>query len=283
MNNNIDYDTFVRNLPNFIAFSDIFNEALSDTLFSSSSSTSPIPNSFNISSFNVNSFKTPGQGSFKIDQISSFFSQNHISFGGIVDTHLSPKQMKFLSKRVCDYTSFHSDLDFTKHGHSSVNDQLISLISQTFSQNFHYAICGDFNMNLEKYYPIFLHQPQVAAKRIHKLFHYLLSHNYEDFTPLNLSSTLASIFNAYDMHISDHNPIITYFNASLLSDAIKSACAHQLGHNTRRLSNKAANSTLPSVTVSNTYIPKKPKDLESTQCESGGLRTEEELLAVLES
>ncbi|PKC50371.1 hypothetical protein RhiirA1_486552 [Rhizophagus irregularis] len=27
--------------------------------------------------------------------------------------------MKFLSKRVCDYTSFHSDLDFTKHGHSS--------------------------------------------------------------------------------------------------------------------------------------------------------------------
>ncbi|EXX65127.1 hypothetical protein RirG_136250 [Rhizophagus irregularis DAOM 197198w] len=291
MNNNIDYDTFVRNLPNPIAFSDIFNDALSDTLFSSSFSTSPIPNSFNISSFNVNSLKTPGQGSFKIDQISSFFSQNHISFGGIVDTHLLPKQMKFLSKRVCDYTSFHSDLDFTKHGHSSgsvslfihnflathvqfyqshssrilsvdlffkgnvklrifvvyisptndlvlryeVIDQLISLISQTFSQNFHHAICGDFNMNLEKYYPIFLHQPQVAAKRIHKLFHYLLSHNYKDCTPLNLSSTLASIFNAYDMYISNHNPIITYFNASLLSDAIKFARARQLGHNTRRI------------------------------------------------
>ncbi|GBC23451.2 hypothetical protein RIR_jg20092.t1 [Rhizophagus irregularis DAOM 181602=DAOM 197198] len=122
----------------------------------------------------------------------------------------------------------------------------------------------------------------------------------------------ASIFNAYDMYISNHNPIITYFNASLLSDAIKFARARQLGHNTRRifkydsistdqwsafaveldnlcpvdpfgLSNKAANSTLPSVTVSNTYIPKKSKDLESTQCESGGLRTEEELLAVLES
>ncbi|PKC00151.1 hypothetical protein RhiirA5_428606 [Rhizophagus irregularis] len=99
--------------------SDIFNNPLSDTLFSSSSSTSPIPNSFNISSFNVNGFKTPGQGSFKMDQISSFFSHNHISFGGIVDTHLSPKQMKFLSKRVCDYTSFHSDLDSTKHGRSS--------------------------------------------------------------------------------------------------------------------------------------------------------------------
>ncbi|GET56729.1 hypothetical protein RIR_jg13812.t1 [Rhizophagus irregularis DAOM 181602=DAOM 197198] len=104
MNDNIDYDTFVRNPPNPVDFSDIFNDLLSDTLFSSSSSTSPIPNSFNISSFNVNGLKTPGQGSFKMDQISSFFLQNHISFGSIVDTHLSPKQMKFLSKRVCDYT-----------------------------------------------------------------------------------------------------------------------------------------------------------------------------------
>ncbi|PKY31319.1 DNase I-like protein [Rhizophagus irregularis] len=389
-----DYDTFVRNPPNPVDFSDIFNDPLSDTLFSSSSSTSPIPNSFNISSFNVNGLKTPGQGSFKMDQISSFFSRNHISFGGIVDTHLSPKQMKFLSKRVCDYTSFHSDLDFTKHGRSSggvslfihsslathvqfyqshssrilsvdlffkgnvklrifvvyipptndlvlryeVIDQLISLISQTSSQNFHHAICGDFNMNLEKYYPIFLHQPQVAAKRIHKLFHYLLSHNYEDCTPLNLSGTLgtyhhldtitridfvwscpllrqymltASIFDAHDLHISDHNPIITYFDVSLLSDAIKSARARQLGRNTRRVFKydsisteqwtvfaddldklcpidplifdawplnqkceylhsriiKAANSALPSVTVGNTYVPKKPKDLESL-CQS---------------
>ncbi|PKK66574.1 hypothetical protein RhiirC2_784597 [Rhizophagus irregularis] len=164
MNNNIDYDTFVRNPPNTVDFSDIFNDPLSDTLLSFSSSPSSIPNSFNISSFNVNGLKTPGQGSFKMDQISSFFSYNHISFGGIVDTHLSPKQMKFLSKRV-------------------------------------------------------------AAKRIHRLFHYLLSHNYEDCTPFNLSGTLASIFDAHDLHISDHNPIITYFDASLLSDAIKSARA----------------------------------------------------------
>ncbi|EXX58079.1 hypothetical protein RirG_201210 [Rhizophagus irregularis DAOM 197198w] len=193
-------------------------------------------------------------------------------------------------------------------------------------------------MNLDKYYPIFLHQPQVAAKRIHKLFHYLLSHNYEDCTPLNLSGTLgtyhhldtitridfvwscpllrqymltASIFDAHDLHISDHNPIITYFDASLLSDAIKSARVRQLGRNTRRVFKydsisadqwtafadnldklcpidplvfdawplnqkceylhsriiKAANSTLPSVTVGNTYIPKKPKALESL-CQS---------------
>ncbi|EXX55709.1 hypothetical protein GLOIN_2v1786555 [Rhizophagus irregularis DAOM 181602=DAOM 197198] len=184
-------------------------------------------------------------------------------------------------------------------------------------------------MNLEKFYPIFLHQPQVAVKRIHKLFHYLLSHNYEDCTPLNLSSTLGiyhhlntitridfvwscpllhhymltlTIFDAYDIHISDHNPIITYFDASLLSDAIKSARARQLGRNTQRVFKydsisteqwtafandldalcpidplvfdawplnqkceylhsriiKVAKSNLPSVTVSNTYTPKKP-------------------------
>ncbi|GET63950.1 RNA-directed DNA polymerase from mobile element jockey-like isoform X1 [Rhizophagus irregularis DAOM 181602=DAOM 197198] len=254
MNDNIDYDTFVRNPPTplilviFLMILYLILYFLPLPLL--------LPYSFNISSFNVNGLKTPGQGSFKMDQISSFFLQNHISFGGIVDTHLSPKQMKFLSKRVCDYTSFHSDLDSTKHGRSSggvslfihnslathvqfyqshssrilfvdlffkgnvklrifvvyipptndlvlryeVIDQIISLISQTSSQNFHHAICGDFNMNLEKYYPIFLHQPQKCE--------YL------------------------------HSRII-----------------------------KAANSTLPSVTVGNTYVPKKPKDLDSL-CQS---------------
>ncbi|GBC33018.2 RNA-directed DNA polymerase from mobile element jockey-like [Rhizophagus irregularis DAOM 181602=DAOM 197198] len=121
----------------------------------------------------------------------------------------------------------------------------------------------------------------------------------------------STIFDAYDLHISDHNPIITYFDASLLSDAIKSARARQLGRNTRRIFKydsismdqwtafaddldklcpidplvfdawplnqkceylhsriiKAAKSQLPSVTVGNTYAPKKPKDLE-TLCQS---------------
>ncbi|CAB4443463.1 unnamed protein product [Rhizophagus irregularis] len=85
MNNNIDYDTFVRNPPNPVDLDNIFNDPLSDTLFSNTSFNSPIPNSFNISSFNVNGLKTPGQGYFKIAQISSFFAQKHISFGGIVD------------------------------------------------------------------------------------------------------------------------------------------------------------------------------------------------------
>ncbi|PKY30330.1 hypothetical protein RhiirB3_447366 [Rhizophagus irregularis] len=81
-------------------------------MFSSSSNTSPIPNSFNISSFDVNGLKMNGQT--KIEQISSFFSLKHISFGGIVDTHLHPKQMKFLSKHISDYTVFSSDLDTSK-------------------------------------------------------------------------------------------------------------------------------------------------------------------------
>ncbi|CAB4423754.1 unnamed protein product [Rhizophagus irregularis] len=67
MNNNTEYDTFVRNPPNPVDFSDIFNDPLSDTLFSTSSPNSPIPNSFNISSFNVNGLKTSGQGSFTAD------------------------------------------------------------------------------------------------------------------------------------------------------------------------------------------------------------------------
>ncbi|PKK64029.1 hypothetical protein RhiirC2_788057 [Rhizophagus irregularis] len=61
--------------------------------------------------------------------------------------------------------------------------------------------------------------------------------------PLNLSGTLATIFDAYDMHISDYNPIITYFDASLLSDAIKSACARQLGCNSQRIFKYESTST----------------------------------------
>ncbi|GBC28354.2 RNA-directed DNA polymerase from mobile element jockey-like [Rhizophagus irregularis DAOM 181602=DAOM 197198] len=237
MNDNIDYDTFVRNPPNSVDFS-----------------------------------------SFKMDQISSFFLQNHVSFGGIVDTHLSPKQMKFLSKRVCDYTSFHSDLDSTKHGRSSGGVSLFIHNSLATHVQFYQS-----------------HSSRILSVDL--------------FFKGNVK--LPSIFDSHDLHISDHNPIITYFDASLLSDAIKSARARQLGRNTRRVFKydsisidqwtafadnldklcpidplifdawplnqkceylhsriiKAANSTLPSVTVGNTYIPKKPKDLESL-CQS---------------
>ncbi|GET51130.1 RNA-directed DNA polymerase from mobile element jockey-like [Rhizophagus irregularis DAOM 181602=DAOM 197198] len=176
--------------------------------------------------------------------------------------------MKFLSKRVCDYTSFHSDLDSTKHGRSS----------------------GGTYHHLD------------TITRIDFIWSCPLLRQY---------MLTASIFDAHDLHISDHNPIITYFDVSLLSDAIKSARVRQLGHNTQRVFKydsistkqwtvfadnldklcpidplifdawplnqkceylhsriiKAANSTLPSVTVGNTYVPKKPKDLESL-CQS---------------
>ncbi|CAB4403200.1 unnamed protein product [Rhizophagus irregularis] len=91
--NNFNYDTFVRNPPNP---NNIQDSILKESLFSSSSSPIPLSNSFNISSFNVNGLKMYGQT--KIEQISTFFSLKHISFCGIVDTHLPPKQMNFLSK-----------------------------------------------------------------------------------------------------------------------------------------------------------------------------------------
>ncbi|EXX63443.1 hypothetical protein GLOIN_2v1786555 [Rhizophagus irregularis DAOM 181602=DAOM 197198] len=53
-------------------------------------------------------------GQTKIEQLSTFFSLRHISFGSIVDIHLHPKQMKFLSKRISNYTVFSSDLDTSK-------------------------------------------------------------------------------------------------------------------------------------------------------------------------
>ncbi|GBC31562.2 hypothetical protein RIR_jg35059.t1 [Rhizophagus irregularis DAOM 181602=DAOM 197198] len=180
MNDNIDYDTFVRNLPNPVNFSDIFNDPLSDTLFSSSSSTFPITNSFNISSFNVNSLKTPGQGSFKMDQISSFFLQNHISFGA---THVQFYQSH--SSRILSVDLFFKG-----------------------------------NVKLRTYHHL------DTITRIDFIWSCPLLRQY---------MLTTSIFDAHDLHISDHNPIITYFDASLLSDAIKSARARQLGRNTRQM------------------------------------------------
>ncbi|PKB99512.1 hypothetical protein RhiirA5_429571 [Rhizophagus irregularis] len=237
--NNFNYDTFIRNPSNPNSVTDFFSH---ESLFSSSSNTSPILNSFNISSFNVNGLKMYGQN--KIELISSFFSLKHIFFGGIVDTHLHPKQMKFLSKR----TIFSSDLDTSKQilssggvsllienslashvqdfkSHSSRllsvdlyfkgnvklrifvvyipppaesvlrSDTINLLINQlilTKQAGFYHAVCGDFNMHLDSYYPIYFNQPQVASKHIHQLFYHLLSYGYEDCTPINLSDSLGT-------------------------------------------------------------------------------------------
>ncbi|PKK63499.1 hypothetical protein RhiirC2_788825 [Rhizophagus irregularis] len=97
--------------------------------------TFPISNSFNISSFNVNGLKMYGQT--KIKQISSFFSFKHISFGGVVNTYLHLKQIKFLSKRISNYTVFSSDLDTSKQilssgGVSLFIDNVLALHVQDF-------------------------------------------------------------------------------------------------------------------------------------------------------
>ena len=117
-------------------------------------------------------------------------------------------------------------------------------------------------MHLDSYYPIYLNQPQIASKTIHRLFCHLLSHNYEDLTPINASSSLGTfrredqvtridyvwscpllkafaltsyIFDAQDICTSDHNPIITYYDNSLLFANIKLARAKQLNRRTRRV------------------------------------------------
>ncbi|GBC25423.2 RNA-directed DNA polymerase from mobile element jockey-like [Rhizophagus irregularis DAOM 181602=DAOM 197198] len=211
--NNFNYDTFVRNPPNPDNVTEIFSH---ESLFSSSSNTSPIPNSFNISSFNVNGLKMYGQT--KLEEISSFFSLKHISFGGIVDTHLHPKQMKFLSKRLSNYTVFSSNLDTSKQILSSGNVKL-------------------------RIFVIYIPPPAESILRtdtIDLLIQQLILTKQADFTPINLSDSLgfaltACIFNAQDICTSDHNPVITYYDMSLLFASTKLARARQLKRQTRRV------------------------------------------------
>ncbi|GBB85361.1 hypothetical protein RclHR1_11900011 [Rhizophagus clarus] len=84
--NNFNYDSFVRNPPNPI---DIENLSLQDSLFSFKCTSPLSPNSFNLSSLNINGLKTHSQN--KIEQLHNFFSLKQISFGGVIDTHLHLK------------------------------------------------------------------------------------------------------------------------------------------------------------------------------------------------
>ncbi|GET55571.1 RNA-directed DNA polymerase from mobile element jockey-like [Rhizophagus irregularis DAOM 181602=DAOM 197198] len=312
MSDNFNYDTFVRNPPNPV---DTYNFSEHESLFTTLNF-SPILNSFNISSFNVNGLRHNSQ--IKIEQISNFFNLKHISFGGIVDTHLSPKQIHFLSKRLPNYTVFSSDIDntrlvkstggvslfiekslashvqdFVSHSsrilsvdlyfkgnvklrifviyippisdsklRSETIDLLLQLLVQTKQQNFYHAICGDFNMHLDTYYPVYFNRPSVASQRTYRLLHHLLSYGYEETIPVNASNSLGTfhrddqitridyvwscpmlkgfaltsyIFDAQDTCSSDHNPIITYFDDSLLVASIKVARAKQLQRRTRRI------------------------------------------------
>ncbi|GBC08595.1 hypothetical protein RclHR1_08240015 [Rhizophagus clarus] len=283
--NNFNYDSFVRNPPNPV---DIENLSLYDSLFSSNFLIPSPFNSFNISSFSINGLKMYSQN--KIELLNNFISLKQISFGDIINTHLHPKQMHFLAKRLSNYTVFFSNLDTFQHvryfgsvsffienslashvhTYTSHSLRLLSIdlyfkgnaLSEVKKLGFHHAVCRDFNMHLNQFYPIFFNQPQIASKRIHRLFNFLLSNGYVDFTPVNFSDSLGTfhradiiscidyvwscpllklflltsvIFDVCDTCFSDHNPVITYYDYSPLHSSIKLAHARQLKRHFRRI------------------------------------------------
>ncbi|PKY33410.1 hypothetical protein RhiirB3_452276 [Rhizophagus irregularis] len=121
---------------------------------------------------------------------------------------------------------------------SDTIDLLIQQLILTKQAGFYHAVCGNFNMHLDKYYPIYFNQLQLTSKHIHRLFYHLLSHGYEDYTPINLSNSLGfafttCIFDAQDICTPDHNPVITYYDMSLLFASTKLARARQLKRQTR--------------------------------------------------
>ncbi|CAB4410484.1 unnamed protein product [Rhizophagus irregularis] len=132
--------------------------------------------------------------------------------------------MKFLSKRVCDYTSFHSVLDPTKHGRSSGGVSL------------------------------FIHN-------------YLATH-IQDYK--SHSSRILSV----DLYFKGNVKLLSPAQWTEFADDFDALCsAEQFIYDTWPLNQKceylhshiikAAKAKLPSTTVGNTYVPKKPKDLES--------------------
>ncbi|GBB83929.1 hypothetical protein RclHR1_10590011 [Rhizophagus clarus] len=313
MDNNFNYDSFVRNPPNPV---DIENLSLPDSLFSTNSLSPPLFNSFTISSFNINGLKMHPHN--KIELLNNFFSLKQISFGGVVDTYLHPKQMHFLAKRLSNCTIFSSILNTSQYIRSSggvslfienslashvhtytslsshllsvdlyfkgnvklhifvvyipptsdqaLRDNTIDLLIQALSDakrlGFHHAVCGDLNMHLDHFYPIFFNQPQIAFKRIHRLFNFLLSNGYVDYTPVNFSISLGTfhradivsridyvwscpllkrflltsvIFDVRDTDFSNHNTVTTYYDRSFLFSSIKMACARQLKRCSHRI------------------------------------------------
>ncbi|GBB92790.1 hypothetical protein RclHR1_20570005 [Rhizophagus clarus] len=250
--NNFNYDSFVRNPPNPL---DIDNLSLQDSLFSSTSPSHSPCNSFNISSFNINGLKMFSQN--KIELLHNFFSLKHISFGGVVDTHLHPKQMQFLSKRLSNYTVFSSVLDTSQHIRSSGGVSLF--IENSLASHVHtYSSLSSRLLSVDLYF-----KGHIASKRIHRLFNFLLSNGYVDFTPVNFSSSslgtfhrtavitridyvwscplfrrfllTSVIFDTRDVEFSDHNPVLTYYEHSFLFSSVKPAHARQLKRRSHRI------------------------------------------------
>ncbi|GBC08588.1 hypothetical protein RclHR1_08240008 [Rhizophagus clarus] len=141
-------------------------------------------------------------------------------------------------------------------------DLLIQALSEAKKLGFYHAVCDDFNMHLYQFYPIYFNQPQIASKRIYRLFNFLLLNSYVDFTPVNFSNSLSTfypadvisridyiwfcpllkcflltsvIFDVRDLSLSDHNPIISYYDSSFLLSSIKLARACQLKRHSCRI------------------------------------------------
>ncbi|PKK63539.1 hypothetical protein RhiirC2_788763, partial [Rhizophagus irregularis] len=164
---------------------------------------------------------------------------------------------------------------------SDTIDLLIQQLILTKQAGFYHAICGDFNMHLDKYYPIYFNQPQIASKHIHRLFFHLLSQRYEDYTPINLSNSLGTFHRNDQITRVDYRQTRRVFKfdsvtdiqwtefankADALCDVLPSTFSswhiNQMCEYLQSQILKSANATLPSSTVGNNYTPKVPKDLE---------------------
>ncbi|GBC01506.1 hypothetical protein RclHR1_04200024 [Rhizophagus clarus] len=256
--NNFNYDSFVRNPPNPI---DIDNLSLHDSLFCSNSLTLPllIPLIFPLLTLMVSKSKR---------------LSNYTVFSSILDTSQYVRSSggvflfieNSLASHIHTYTSLSSrllsvDLYFKGNvklrifvvyisptSDQALRDDTIDLLIQALSEakklDFHHAVCDDFNMHLDQFYPTFFNQPQIASKHIHHLFNFLLSNRYMDFTPVNFSDSLGTfhradiifhidcvwscpllkrflltsiIFDVRNLSFSDHNPVITYYDHSFFT------------------------------------------------------------------
>ncbi|GBB86341.1 hypothetical protein RclHR1_12760009 [Rhizophagus clarus] len=250
--NNFNYDSFVRNPPNPI---DIDNLSLQDSLFSSTSPSLSPCNSFNISSFNINGLKMFSQN--KIELLNDLFSLKNISFGSVVDTHLHPKQMHFLSKRLSNYTVFSSVLDtsqyvrsfggvflFIENSLASHVHTYSSLSSRLLSVNLYFK--GHVKLCIFVVYIPFTSDQALRDDTIDFLIHALSEakqlvtpSQWDDFSIHidNLCNISPTIFASW--HV---NRMCEYLHANIIA---------------------GANAVLPARTVGNDHTLKLPKDLET--------------------
>ncbi|GES89234.1 ribonuclease H-like domain-containing protein [Rhizophagus clarus] len=293
--NSFNDDSFVRNPPIPL---DIEQFSLQDSLFSSKSSSPPLSNSFNISSFNINVFSSP------LD------TSQHVRSSGGVSLFVENS----LASHVHTYTSLSSrllavDLYFKGNvklrifvvyipptSDQALRDITIDLLIQALSEakrlGFHHAICGDFNMHLDQFYLVFFNQPQMASKRIHRLFNFLLSNGYVDYTPINSSVSLGTFSRADIITRIDYIwscPLLkSFLLTSYIFDgySVSPALWDDFSAHVDTLCNispstfatwhinrmceylhssiiTGANAVLPSRTIGNDHIPKLPKDLET--------------------